>query len=55
MSTTPAEVGSPVHAHLDRKDEAIKPPPPLETKDSGYGTTEETADSTLESTPKKKR
>jgi hypothetical protein len=57
VSMTPAEVGSPKQAHLDRKEEAIKPPPPLkthQTKDSGYGTGEETADTTLESTPKKR-
>jgi hypothetical protein len=52
--TTPAEVGLPEPAHLDRKDEAIEPPPPLETKDSGYESTEETAGSTLESTPKQR-
>jgi hypothetical protein len=54
VTTTPAEVGSPEPAHLDRKDEAIEPPPPLETEDSGYGSTEATAGSTLESTPKKR-
>ncbi len=56
MSMTPADVGSPDEAHLDRKDEAIAPPPLMtqQSKDSGYGTNEEISDSALESTPKKR-
>jgi hypothetical protein len=54
VSTKPAEVGSLEQAHLDRKDEAIESPPPLETRDSGYESTEENASSTLESMPGKK-
>jgi hypothetical protein len=54
VSTTPADMGSPDLAHLDRRHEAVKPRPPIKHGDSGYVSFDATADSALESTSKKR-